>query len=193
MHIRVKLKKRLTEREARGIFQQLSHAIAYLHTLSITHRDIKLENVLFDGQKRVKLADFGFAVYSKDKRLKVLCGTPSYMAAEVVKREAYIGLPVDWLVNGRAALCHALRPLSIHSQFISQSLQENCPRTCHGIAPVSICSRPTAEAHHCQSAEAAHCRTGASSPVGRCGIHVRAESATPRRISSATTRQMTCS
>ena len=91
----VKLKKKLTESEARLIFQQLSHASAYLHSINVAHRDIKLENVLFGPDKIAKLTDFGFSVYTKDHRLKVFCGTPSYMAPEIVMRREYYGFPVD--------------------------------------------------------------------------------------------------
>ena len=91
----VKLKKKLTESEAKLIFQQLSHASAYLHSINVAHRDIKLENVLFGSDKIAKLTDFGFSVYTKDHRLKVFCGTPSYMAPEIVMRREYYGFPVD--------------------------------------------------------------------------------------------------
>lgn len=59
------------------------------------HRDVKLENILFDSNRNVKLSDFGFSVHSKDKRLKIFCGTPSYMAPEIVMRREYKGRPVD--------------------------------------------------------------------------------------------------
>jgi serine/threonine protein kinase len=52
------------------------------------------QNVLFDDHKNVKLIDFGFSVYAKDKKLKMFCGTPSYMAPEIVKRVEY-SKPVD--------------------------------------------------------------------------------------------------
>jgi serine/threonine protein kinase len=91
----VKLKKKLTEMEARSIFQQLSHASAYLHSINVSHRDIKLENILYGADKIAKLTDFGFSVYTKDHRLKVFCGTPSYMAPEIVMRREYYGFPVD--------------------------------------------------------------------------------------------------
>ena len=91
----VKLKKRLDENEARAIFQQLASAIAYLHTLNIVHRDIKLENILIDGKKNIKITDFGFSVYVQQKKLKIFCGTPSYMPPEIVMRREYYGPPVD--------------------------------------------------------------------------------------------------
>jgi len=91
----VKLRKRLGEDEARFIFQQVSAAVEYMHSLHIIHRDIKLENILFDDERNMKLVDFGFSVYVKDKKLKIFCGTPSYMAPEIIQRKEYFGRPVD--------------------------------------------------------------------------------------------------
>jgi serine/threonine protein kinase len=70
-------------------------AVQYLHAQCISHRDIKLENILFDLHQNAKLIDFGFSVPCKDRKLKVFCGTPSYMAPEIVRRTEYEGLPVD--------------------------------------------------------------------------------------------------
>ena len=57
---------------------------------------MKLENVLFDSNKNIKLIDFGFStVCQPGKRLKIFCGTPSYMAPEIVRRMEYEGKPVD--------------------------------------------------------------------------------------------------
>lgn len=59
--------------------------MSYLHENSISHRDIKLENLLLDDSKNIKIIDFGFSIVSpKDKKLNVFCGTPSYMAPEIV-------------------------------------------------------------------------------------------------------------
>lgn len=91
----VKGKKKLPEREAMGIVTQVAAAVQYLHSCSIVHRDIKLENVLFEG-KIVKLCDLGFSTKtSSEKKLRVFCGTPSYMPPEIVRRKEYIGFPVD--------------------------------------------------------------------------------------------------
>ena len=75
----VKAKRRLSEDESRRIFFQILQAIEYLHALGVTHRDVKLENVLFvDSGRDVKLIDFGFStVCQPGKKLKVFCGTPS--------------------------------------------------------------------------------------------------------------------
>lgn len=103
----VKSKKRLSEDESRRIFFQLVQALDYLHQHCIIHRDIKLENVLFDKNKDIKLIDFGFSTVSPDgKKLKVFCGTPSYMAPEIVRRTEYEGKPVD--IWGLGILLYAL-------------------------------------------------------------------------------------
>ena len=92
----VKAKRRLSEDESRKIFFQILQSIEYLHMLGVTHRDIKLENVLFANANDIKLIDFGFStVCQPGKRLKVFCGTPSYMAPEIVRRTEYEGKPVD--------------------------------------------------------------------------------------------------
>ena len=63
----------------------------------MTHRDIKLENVLLDRSCRiVKLIDFGFSTcVPNDKKIKLFCGTPSYMAPEIVMKEEFRGPPAD--------------------------------------------------------------------------------------------------
>jgi serine/threonine protein kinase len=92
----VKAKRRLSEDESRRIFFQILQAVEHLHMLGVTHRDIKLENVLFADDRDIKLIDFGFStVCQPGKRLKVFCGTPSYMAPEIVRRTEYEGKPVD--------------------------------------------------------------------------------------------------
>jgi serine/threonine protein kinase len=70
-------------------------AVEYMHSHDVAHRDIKLENVLIEQKSgAVKLIDFGFSCLSKE-RLKIFCGTPSYMSPEIVSKKEYYGGPSD--------------------------------------------------------------------------------------------------
>eukprot|EP01029_Cantina_marsupialis_P032173 TRINITY_DN95_c1_g2_i2.p1 TRINITY_DN95_c1_g2~~TRINITY_DN95_c1_g2_i2.p1 ORF type:complete len:682 (+),score=222.40 TRINITY_DN95_c1_g2_i2:232-2046(+) len=91
----VKYRRRLDANEARTIFVQIVNALDYLHSMNVIHRDVKLENILFDKHRCIKMVDFGFSVRNATKKLKIFCGTPSYMAPEIVMRKEYWGRPVD--------------------------------------------------------------------------------------------------
>ena len=81
----------LEEKRALKIFKQIIQAINYCQSKNICHRDIKLENILTIKNDIVKLIDFGFAVITdKETYQTLLCGSPSYMAPEIVKKEKYI-------------------------------------------------------------------------------------------------------
>lgn len=68
----------MEEEEAKRIFTQLINGLNYLHNMNIAHRDIKLENILLDDSKNVKIIDYGFSVFTfPDRKLNVFCGTPS--------------------------------------------------------------------------------------------------------------------
>ncbi|XP_055492801.1 serine/threonine-protein kinase DCLK1a isoform X1 [Leucoraja erinacea] len=86
-----------TERDASGMLYNLASAIKYLHSLNIVHRDIKPENLLVyehqDGSKSLKLGDFGLATVV-DGPLYTVCGTPTYVAPEIIAETGY-GLKVD--------------------------------------------------------------------------------------------------
>eukprot|EP00347_Sterkiella_histriomuscorum_P023875 403333082 len=87
--------QRMDEVDAIFILKQLIDSIQYLHQRNICHRDIKLENIIINpASKEIKLIDFGFAVFST-KPLKLYCGTPSYMAPEIILKKEYRGAPVD--------------------------------------------------------------------------------------------------
>ncbi|KAK5293405.1 hypothetical protein LTR99_009851 [Exophiala xenobiotica] len=79
------------------IFTQLVGAVAYIHSKSCVHRDLKLENVLLDKHDNVKLCDFGFTreYEGKANYLQTFCGTVCYSAPEMLKGEKYAGEKVD--------------------------------------------------------------------------------------------------
>ncbi|KAF9194613.1 hypothetical protein BGZ50_005973 [Haplosporangium sp. Z 11] len=91
------VKTRFTEPETRHIFQQIFSGVRYLHSRGIVHRDLKPENILVMDAKTmtVKISDFGLAkVLDETALLRTTCGTPSYVAPEIIRKEMY-GKAVD--------------------------------------------------------------------------------------------------
>ncbi|CAM9806147.1 unnamed protein product, partial [Choristocarpus tenellus] len=75
------------EKEARDLCRILLGAIKYCHDQGIVHRDLKPENLLLASKNddaNVKLADFGFARSVRDGLLREQCGTPGYVAPEIL-------------------------------------------------------------------------------------------------------------
>lgn len=92
--------RRVPERDAVRMMTCLGQALDYIHELSIVHRDVKLENLLIVkdefGELGVKLADFGLAAEMPTDHgvLTTICGTPTYVAPEVLNKTGY-GCKVD--------------------------------------------------------------------------------------------------
>jgi serine/threonine protein kinase len=92
----IKASKRLDEKMSRHYFQQLIIAVHICHTNGIAHRDLKPENVLISEGGVLKIADFGLANLQKNNEyLKTVCGTPNYVAPEVLKQTEYDGFKSD--------------------------------------------------------------------------------------------------
>ena len=82
--------KTVNETQAKPIIKSISEALKYLHSKNVVHRDIKMENILIGEASDVKLIDFGFSIaIDTNQKLSIFCGTPSYMAPEIVNREPY--------------------------------------------------------------------------------------------------------
>ncbi|CAH1419027.1 unnamed protein product [Lactuca virosa] len=92
-------KGRLKEDLARKYFQQLVSAIDYCHSRGVSHRDLKPENLLLDENENLKVSDFGLSALPEQLRndgmLHTQCGTPAYVAPEVLRRKGYDGAKAD--------------------------------------------------------------------------------------------------
>lgn len=89
-------REKLSEEDARKIFQQIISSLEYSHQDKIAHRDLKPENLLLDDQNNIRLIDFGLANIMRDSlALKTACGSPNYAAPEVISGMSYGGAEVD--------------------------------------------------------------------------------------------------
>ena len=96
----VKKRRKLSEKVAKFLFRQIILGIKHIHSNLIVHRDIKLENILIDMNNNIKICDFGIGIIlsSENQILHSHCGTPVYIAPEIItstKDKGYKGFPVD--------------------------------------------------------------------------------------------------
>lgn len=92
-------KGRLDEESARHYFKQLISAIDFCHSRGVYHRDLKPENLLLDENGDLKVTDFGLSAFTdhirQDGLLHTTCGTPAYVAPEIISKKGYDGAKAD--------------------------------------------------------------------------------------------------
>lgn len=92
-------KGRLKEDLARRYFQQLVGAVDFCHSRGVYHRDLKPENLLLDENGNLKVSDFGLSAlkdsHRQDGLLHTTCGTPAYVAPEIINKRGYDGTKAD--------------------------------------------------------------------------------------------------
>ncbi|XP_058753076.1 CBL-interacting serine/threonine-protein kinase 14-like [Vicia villosa] len=90
---------KLTEEHARKYFRQLISAVKHCHSHGVYHRDLKLDNLLLDENDNLKVTDFGLSAVKNQIRpdglLHTVCGTPSYVAPEILAKKGYNGAKAD--------------------------------------------------------------------------------------------------
>ncbi|KAJ5649870.1 uncharacterized protein N7484_003593 [Penicillium longicatenatum] len=92
--------RRFNEETSRIYAAEIAMTIEFLHDIhGVAYRDLKPENILLDADGHIKLVDFGFAKQVDNRETYTLCGTPEYLAPEVIHNSGH-GLAVDWWALG---------------------------------------------------------------------------------------------
>ncbi|KAA8528162.1 hypothetical protein F0562_035587 [Nyssa sinensis] len=96
---RIASKGKLSEAEGRKLFQQLIDGVSYCHNKGVYHRDLKLENLLVDAKGNTMITDFGLSALPQHVRddglLHTTCGSPNYVAPEILANRGYDGATSD--------------------------------------------------------------------------------------------------
>ncbi|XP_010274456.1 PREDICTED: CBL-interacting serine/threonine-protein kinase 12-like [Nelumbo nucifera] len=131
-------KGRLKEEVARKYFQQLVSAVGFCHARGVFHRDLKPENLLLDESGNLKVSDFGLSAVSdqirQDGLFHTFCGTPAYVAPEVLARKGYDAAKVDIWSCGVILFVLMAGYLPFHDQNIMAMYKKiykgefRCPR-----------------------------------------------------------------
>ena len=98
----VRKRRVLTENVAKVLLKQILDGLFYIHSKGILHRDIKLDNILLNMKGQIKIADFGVSkAITKNKLMTKQCGTPAYIAPEILLGKGYQGFSADiWSTGG---------------------------------------------------------------------------------------------
>lgn len=99
----VRKRKRLPEDLAKFILKRLVEGLQHCHSRGVLHRDIKLDNVLLNSAGELKICDFGVSkIVKKGERMTEQCGTPAYIAPEILRDHGYEGFEADVWSTGVA-------------------------------------------------------------------------------------------
>jgi len=92
----LKKEGRFQENRVRFYAAEIVCALSHLHSLGIVYRDLKPENILLNSEGHITITDFGLSKQIKaDEGTHTFCGTPEYLAPEVLKGQGH-GIAVDW-------------------------------------------------------------------------------------------------
>ncbi|XP_032074503.1 aurora kinase C-like [Thamnophis elegans] len=103
--------------------EEISDALMYCHARKVIHRDIKPENLLLGLRGELKLADFGWSVHTLSQRRTTLCGTPDYLAPEMIEGHPHDENVDVWCVG---VLCYEC--LAGHAPFEAPTRRETFRR-----------------------------------------------------------------
>jgi calcium/calmodulin-dependent protein kinase I len=122
--------ERFTEHYCAILARKLLSALAYMHEHRIIHRDIKLENIMMtslDEEADIKIVDFGFACEMTPENLEICCGSPGYVAPEILNKQPYDGKADVFSVG---IVLYII--LSGNSPFIARTVEETIAKNREG-------------------------------------------------------------
>lgn len=123
-------KGRLKEDAARKYFQQLIAGVDFCHSRGVYHRDLKPENLLLDESGNLKVSDFGLSALFESKRqdglLHTTCGTPAYVAPEIIYKRGYDGEKADMWSCGVILFVLLAGYLPFHDSNLTEMYKKIC-------------------------------------------------------------------
>lgn len=128
----LKSRERLTEDDARFYASNVILALEFLHSVDILFRDLKPENILIDSTGYLKLADFGLAKRCSGKTYS-LCGTPEYLAPEIVSLRPY-GKSIDIWAFG----IFIYEMLFAKTPFTASDYRQMCHKICKDVVNLDV-------------------------------------------------------
>ncbi|OGE57415.1 hypothetical protein PENARI_c002G03954 [Penicillium arizonense] len=150
--------RRFSEETSRFYAAEITMTIEFLHDIhGIAYRDLKPENILLDADGHIKLVDFGFAKQVDNRETYTLCGTPEYLAPEVIHNSGH-GLAVDWWALGILIYEFLIgqppfwdsNPLRIYEQIVEGRLRfpANMPPAAQNIITLLCKTNPSERLGH---------------------------------------------
>ncbi|XP_057958970.1 CBL-interacting serine/threonine-protein kinase 1 isoform X6 [Malania oleifera] len=111
---RIASQGKLSEAKGRKLFQQLIDGVSYCHNKGVSHRDLKLENVLVDEKGNIKISDFGLSAlpqhFRDDGLLHTTCGSPNYVAPEILANRGNLAVLYQKIFKGDVQIPKWLSP-----------------------------------------------------------------------------------
>lgn len=150
--------RRFNEETSRFYAAEITMTIEYLHdVLGIAYRDMKPENILLDADGHIRLVDFGFAKQVDNRETYTLCGTPEYLAPEVIHNSGH-GLAVDWWSLGILIYEFLVgqppfwdqNPMRIYEQIVEGNIRypQNMPPAAQNIISLLCKTNPSERLGH---------------------------------------------
>ena len=141
MFYHLHFESKFSEKKAKFYLIEIILGLEYLHKNNMIYRDLKPENILMDSTGHIKLSDFGLSkiLSDNDEKAFTLCGTPQYLAPEIMKEEGY-NKNVDWWSLGCFfyEMITGFLPFYIPKDYLNEKVYEQKVIFPSGINPLAI-------------------------------------------------------